>query len=77
MSTLTDNEGSLIEQIRDYARLRFQHEAGTDQARRYRSGILDLVRRLRALRQARAANTDSLLPPNRKSRRMPAPPATN
>lgn len=59
-------DDSLETELRTLLRLRLKHPSSSMEAKSYRQAIIDRVRRLKALRLARRANTDLLLPPLRK-----------
>jgi len=59
-------DDSLETELRTLLRLRLKHPSSSSEAKSYRHAIVDRVRRLKALRLARHANTDLLLPPLRK-----------
>ena len=59
-------DDSLETELRTLLRLRLKHKAKSTEAKSYRQAIIDRVHRLKALRLARRANTDLLLPPLRK-----------
>lgn len=65
--TTIEKDPSLEEKLREYLRLRKKHAPASVQGRFYREAIREQIQKLRAIRLARQANRDLVLPPFKKS----------
>lgn len=63
-----DHGQSLEAELRTLLRLRSKHAVTSDEAKSYRRAIIEQLGRVRAFRRARQANSDLLLPHQRKKR---------